>query len=621
MRIYAAAALFSLAVGYVLAHFLVLFYNHWYFAGYFWLKTALLTPLLAATYFAVLLGAWRTLWAGLGCWWIGCYSVAAYYAGGMDLRPLGFTSVLDLEAAYVWAPLLAVAAYAAWRAAATRRIAARGQRLTAAVLRERRHFRRTQGVIPPEDVTSIALCILGTAVALIAAAAVPSQRALAGDEPVRQYADRHSELKDPAQRLWPTMPDLPGTYPTPMHLRARETFLIVIENKIGGAIYALKPAPPLASAPDPQGAPAQAAEAPASSVVLPAEPAEAPSPVHPPPQAQQPSQPAQPPQRTELGHVLVVVDKVNPEGFTAAGWAGPGTVCASAVNAIHIKTAHDYATGRATIFSLLPKELGSVQGKQYASYLSPSSSLMTDIPGGTGLFGGEWAPLVGSTLLIASGDDPAAAAPAKPGYVPREGDTLVLRVERRKYNPEWIEFENRFGGIIWVKELGLDPYPIGQVLKPAVGVGRFLGSQYADVGRIRASHPGVLCISTSPMGEIGGFQIIPRDHAMSAEMIYARSKTQWMVVGPLWALDASWEGLPPLFTDYFYPAFTPALNPDGSINEDVHGAAVFLDRFTVRGRYSDAADPWAYELLRPVVGLDNLALRNLTHLRIYFPRG
>jgi len=27
-----------------------------------------------------------------------------------------------------------------------------------------------------------------------------------------------------------------------------------------------------------------------------------------------------------------------------------------------------------------------------------------------------------------------------------------------------------------------------------------------------------------------------------------------------------------------------------------------------------------YELPGPVVGLDNLALRNLTHLRIYFPR-
>ena len=142
----------------------------------------------------------------------------------------------------------------------------------------------------------------------------------------------------------------------------------------------------------------------------------------------------------------------------------------------------------------------------------------------------------------------------------------------------------------------------------------------ADVGRIRAAHPGVIDVSTSPNGEIGGFQIIPRDHAMSPEMTFTRTKTQWMVVGPLWALDESMEGLPPLFSDYLYPAFTPAMNPDGTVNEDISGAAAFLDRFTVRGRYADADDPEEYILLRPYTMLHNAALQELTHLRIYFPR-
>jgi hypothetical protein len=154
-----------------------------------------------------------------------------------------------------------------------------------------------------------------------------------------------------------------------------------------------------------------------------------------------------------------------------------------------------------------------------------------------------------------------------------------------------------------------------------VGIGRFLGTQYADIGRIRAAHPGVICVSTSPAGQVGGFQIIPRDHAMSPELTYVRVKTQWMVVGPLWALDPSWEGLPPLFSDYLYPAFIPALNPDGSVNDDAQGADVFLDRFTVRGRYDDAENPEEYELLREFVYLHHTALEKLTHLRIYFPRG
>ena len=54
MRTLAPQGLFALAVGYVLAHFLVLFYSHWYFGGYFWFKVALLTPLLAVPYMFLL---------------------------------------------------------------------------------------------------------------------------------------------------------------------------------------------------------------------------------------------------------------------------------------------------------------------------------------------------------------------------------------------------------------------------------------------------------------------------------------------------------------------------------------------------------------------------------------
>jgi hypothetical protein len=186
---------------------------------------------------------------------------------------------------------------------------------------------------------------------------------------------------------------------------------------------------------------------------------------------------------------------------------------------------------------------------------------------------------------------------------------------RLKYIPEGVEFENRFGGISWVKEIGLDAYPIGQVLKPVVGCGRFLGTQYAGTGRIRANHPGVIDISTCPEGVTGGFQIIPRDHSMSPEMTNARAKTQWMVIGPLYALDPSWEGLPPLFTDYLYPAWTAA---DDS--NDPRAADTYLSRFTVRARYSDDPDPSKYVLMHDKHGLDNLAFKSLTHIRIYFPR-
>jgi len=66
MRKLGVIALYSLAVGYALAHFLVAFYNHWYFAEHFWLKTALLTLLVAVAYGITLLTPWAKLWRLLG---------------------------------------------------------------------------------------------------------------------------------------------------------------------------------------------------------------------------------------------------------------------------------------------------------------------------------------------------------------------------------------------------------------------------------------------------------------------------------------------------------------------------------------------------------------------------
>lgn len=404
--------------------------------------------------------------------------------------------------------------------------------------------------------------------------ATPVMDATASDEPA--VIDRHDEMSDPA--IEP--PAWPDYLPVPLHEQDGETFQIVLENWVGGAIYTLEY--------QPSGAAAAGAFT-AREV------------------------------RTAIGEVISPVTAVNPRGFTASGWGEIGTVCASAVNAIHVKTDHDYGLGRGTIFSILPIEQAKVDPNNYKSYISHGTSLQTDIPGGQGIFGGGWAPLVGSELQFRNAASKGGdLLKADPGWVPAVDEVIVLEVTRKRYNPEYVEFENAYGGLIWIKELGRDPYPIGQVLKPVVGIGRFLGTQYAGTGRIRAAHPGVICISTSPDGIVGGFQIIPRDHAMSREMIYTRYKTQWMVVGPLWALDPSWEGLPPLFSDYLYPSYIPSVI-DGEPNDAVSAMEIYLSRFTVRGRYADADDPEMYRILNEETYLDHYALKNLTHLRIYFP--
>jgi len=415
------------------------------------------------------------------------------------------------------------------------------------------------------------LTVIALLVVLTASAAADGDPA--DDESLR--VDRHSEFTNPA--LIP--PEWPVNLPTPMHERPGKRFLIIIENRAGGSIHI-----------------GEFTADTAEDTVF---------------EYYQDLPP--------IGTVLTPVTAVNPRGFTASGWAKPGTVCASAVNAIHVKTDHDFSTGRGVIFSLLPIEQAEIDPHNYKSYMSHETSLQTDIKGGTEIFGGRWAPLVGSRINYRAAGIAGDYRPVEAGWVPQAGDTIVIDVQRRKYNPEYIEFENSYGGLIWIKELGEDPYPIGQVLKPVVGIGRFLGTQYAEVGRIRAAHPGVICISTSPKGTVGGFQIIPRDHAMSPEMIYTRYKTQWMVVGPLWALDPSWEGLPPLFSDYLYPAYIPAVDEWGEPNDAVSAMEIYLGRFTVRGRYSDSDDPEEYVLLHEADYLDNYALKHLTHVRIYFP--
>lgn len=142
MRRNAVTALYALAVGYALAHFLVAFYNHWYFAGYFWLKVGLVTPLVAAAFSLALLTTWGWLWRAIGWWWIITHLLAMIPAGGPDLMNMAFVAVLDFEVAVVWVPLFALLLNAGWREAQTRRLVTAEQRRTTAELKLRRKLRQ-----------------------------------------------------------------------------------------------------------------------------------------------------------------------------------------------------------------------------------------------------------------------------------------------------------------------------------------------------------------------------------------------------------------------------------------------------------------------------------------------
>jgi len=314
-----------------------------------------------------------------------------------------------------------------------------------------------------------------------------------------------------------------------------------------------------------------------------------------------------------LGHVLIPIKIVSDQGYTASKWIDDGDVAATAVNAIHIKTDYNTADDKGVIFNISPKEYFIADPK-----LRPTqeATIYTDIKAGQAIFGGGYSPFVGNK--VSTSDANGNLYPVKTGYIPKLGDMIVITVERPSRYPKEIVFENRFGGLITIKYIDGEKRYIGQVLRPIEGVGRFLGSEYADVGRIRANHAGVICIATSPLGQIGGFQIIPAGHGMSKEMITARTLTQWMVIGPTNALDPSFEGMAPFFKYYLQPRY----NEDDIEHPDWKKR--LLERFLVEVKYR-GKEGWQ---MMPVyqMALDkqlpkwaNTAMEDISHIRILFP--
>lgn len=316
-----------------------------------------------------------------------------------------------------------------------------------------------------------------------------------------------------------------------------------------------------------------------------------------------------------IGHIIYPTQKVNYEGYTASLWAQTGEVAAVAANAIHIKTGNNNDKG--VIFSVVPKEMLDIPS-HYNSFNSPNSSIYTDVSAGESIFGGEYSPFVGNKVFYLNESHKLKEITER--YVPKIGDILVIKVERPRFFPKSIIFENKFGGAIKINYGGDFETIIGEVLKPVQGVGRFTGTQYVDVGRIRANHTGVIDISTSPLGKTGGFQIIPSAHGMSKEMINARISTQWMVIGPISVFDKSLEGLPPFFGGYLQPRYKKLNIDSPSLFEDL------LDRFLVDVKIEGEKDwvpmPRYYidpDLRKPLPSWANTAFRKITHIRILFP--
>lgn len=277
-----------------------------------------------------------------------------------------------------------------------------------------------------------------------------------------------------------------------------------------------------------------------------------------------------------LGHVTHPALRVNRNSYTAAGWAQDSAVAATAVNALHVRLGTNPETGRPMTLSIVPG--GKTVG---AANREPSATLSTDLEGGSTIFGGGLGPYVNSPVFR---EREGTLEPLPVTYEPAVGDIWVI-IRYAPLVPRYAVFENRVGGTITL-DYGAGPRVVGVVDRAVSGIGRFEGAIYAAPGRVRANHPGVIDISTSPVGMMGGFQIIPRHHAQSPEMKFVATGHQWLVIGPASDAEADWAGQPPFFSGTILPSY----RPDDIYGDHADWLQRVLSRTLVEVRYADG--PW-----------------------------
>lgn len=297
----------------------------------------------------------------------------------------------------------------------------------------------------------------------------------------------------------------------------------------------------------------------------------------------------------EVGRVNALPTATRWPSYTASAWGLPGTVCASAVNAIHMLVSVEGGKGRT--MSVIPQEtIAPAAGAGASVIISPKA--------GESLFG-AWAPPVGALVLVEKPDK--TAAPLAADNLPKPGDALLITADEFGGTPYMIDIENRPGGRVVAWRRGGCEL-LARVIRPLSGTGRFEGTLFQRAGAIRANHCGVIDVSTSPRGAVGGFQIIPWDHALkSKEMQNVWTMTQWLVVG---AADgrSMMGGSAPLFKN-------------GLVSGPASGERLW-DVWSTYGRKSLVLARYGngkWRRMKEAAGRGDDALKDITELRIYYP--
>lgn len=241
----------------------------------------------------------------------------------------------------------------------------------------------------------------------------------------------------------------------------------------------------------------------------------------------------------EIGKILAFPDHGRYPGFTASKYGIGAQVIASAANTHHIQISVEDGAGRT---------MSVVPARTYvAASGGKSSSFVVEGEGGLGLWG-EYSPYVGSPVYIIN----KAGMPVlfENEQLFKFATALEIRVYRPENEIEYLEIENFAQGRAWYRDQSGD-HDFAVVEHGVSATGRFEGSVYEGRGMIRANHPGVICVSTSERGRVGGFQIVPRSHTFAKEMQKTRNMSQYIVLRGLEFEDLT--GQSPFFRGHVRP--------------------------------------------------------------------
>ena len=289
-------------------------------------------------------------------------------------------------------------------------------------------------------------------------------------------------------------------------------------------------------------------------------------------------------------------------GYSASGYAQPGTVAATAVHGLRIRVG-DLDTPDPLLINILPIEFSRTP-TLFGGHVSGLSGIYTNIAVGTSIFR-ELSPLVGNSVFQESGMGSGQSL-LPLNFIPKAGDVLQITVLQPANPLAEVFFDNVAGGAVRVTYADGTNRLLTHVVKPVVGIGRYDGCSYTGVGAINTNHDGVITVSTAPVttsplfegtGEErrGGFQIQPAFHNAQGDGAGAPSV---LVIGSRKKPAApEMEGTPPLFYGYFDLGW--------SLDQPKHSW-----RMEVQHKHG----PWQH--MPTLIGSRPLALADVTALRL-----